>query len=443
MAGSPLPIENLPDQEICWALLERVAAGSQLKRAARLQELLFYIGKRSLKDGSGSVHEQQIGVEVFRRPKGYDTSADNIVRTNMSDLRKRIESYFESEGVDETLIMEIPRGSYIPVFRNRSPQPKIGVDRIPIQVTIAGDSAVMSAQVRRQAQNGRWTFPVRVTTGILMIALALGLLYYWTQYRDLYRSLYAWQYQPSVSALWTNFLNASPDTDVILADASFGLLQDLNKTSFPFDDYLDRSYINQLQGQHPSPEMQAILNRVVRWNMGSQDEFKLAQRILALDPLGKRIHLYNARDYMPDLTNRDNVILIGGRISNPWDDLFEARMNFTVKFDNDGSIAVVNRAPAEHEQSVYSQVNSVQYCVVAYLPNPGHNGNVLLIEGTGAEATEAAGNFLLSENQLANFKKTLHVDRFPYFEVLLKVSSVQGTPLTSTVEAYRAYPNLH
>lgn len=39
---------------------------------------------------------------------------------------------------------------------------------------------------------------------------------------------------------------------------------------------------------------------------------------------------------MPDLTNRDNVILIGGRISNPWDDLFEGHMNFTVKFDNDG-----------------------------------------------------------------------------------------------------------
>jgi len=87
-------------------------------------------------------------------------------------------------------------------------------------------------------------------------------------------------------------------------------------------------------------------------------------------------------------------------------------------------------------------VNSAQYCVVAYLPNPDRNGNVLLIEGTGAEATEAAGNFLLSENQLSSFKNTLHVDRFPYFEVLLKVSSVQGTPLTSTVEAYRAYPNL-
>ena len=109
MAGSPRQVDELPDYETCWALLERVAASPQLKRAARMQDLLFYIGKRSLKDGSETVHEQEIGVEVFRRPENYDTSVDNIVRTNVSDLRKRIESYFESEGKDETLVMEIPR----------------------------------------------------------------------------------------------------------------------------------------------------------------------------------------------------------------------------------------------------------------------------------------------------------------------------------------------
>jgi hypothetical protein len=68
---------------------------------------------------------------------------------------------------------------------------------------------------------------------------------------------------------------------------------------------------------------------------------------------------------------------------------------------------------------------------------------VLLIEGTGAEATEAAGDFLLSDDQLSAFKKLLRADKFPYFDVLLKVSSVPGTPLTATVEAYRSYPNLH
>jgi hypothetical protein len=441
MAGSPLLANELPDLQTCWALLERVAASPQLRRAARLQELLFYIGKRSLKDGSESVHEQQIGMEVFRRPKGYDTSADNIVRTNVSDLRKRIEAYFEADGGDETLVMEIPRGSYVPVFKYRVLEPAIPDNPSPFQVTSLGDPAAAPSRHLEAPRQESRAILVRVALGALFVLLAFGCLYFWIQYRALNRSLYAWQFEPSVSAFWTNFLNASPDTDVVLADASFGLIQDLNKETFPLDDYLDRSYINRIQGQHPSPEMQAILNRVVRWNMGSQDEFKLAQRIVALDPLGKRIHLYNARDYMPDLTNRDNVVLIGGRISNPWDDLFEGRMNFTVKFDNDGSIEVVNRAPATGEQSIYTQVNSAQYCVVAFLPNPDHNGNVLLIEGTGAEATEAAGNFLLSESQLSSFEKTLHVDKFPYFEVLLKVSSVQGTPLTSTVEAYRAYPN--
>jgi hypothetical protein len=75
-----------------------------------------------------------------------------------------------------------------------------------------------------------------------------------------------------------------------------------------------------------------------------------------------------------------------------------------------------------------------------YLPNPSSGGEVLLMEGTSAEATEAVGDFLLSEDQLSNFRNNLHVTRFPYFEALLKISAVRGTPLTVTIEAYRTYP---
>jgi hypothetical protein len=189
--------------------------------------------------------------------------------------------------------------------------------------------------------------------------------------------------------------------------------------------------------------MHAAVNRILAWNLGSPDEFMLARRILALDPLGKNIHLYNARYYMPDLLKRDSVILIGARKSNPWDELFESRTNFITQFDNNGLITVTNRSPAAGEQQTYTQTDSVEYCVVAYLPNPDDNGIVLLIEGTDAEATEAAGDFLLSEDQLYNFKKMLHVNKLPYFEVVLKVSSQRGTPLTATIEAYRAYPNKH
>ncbi len=443
MTGSTTSVKEPPATEVCWALLERVASSPQLRRATRLQALLFYLGKCSLKEGCEQIHEQRVGKDVFNRSEGYDTSVDNIVRTSVSELRKRIDAYFSTEGSAETLIMEIPRWSYIPVFRYR---------RIESGAVVTEPHIVSPAEARLQEASvhqshillsHRSLLVVAIVAGAVILLLAAGCLYFRSQYRSLDHALYPWRYKPAVADLWTHILSADPDTDVVVADASFGMLQDLEEKRFPFDQYLNRSYIAQLQAQNMSPQMHTVVNRIGVWNLGSQDEFKLALRFMALDPLGRNMHLYSARDYMPDFATRDNVILIGGSLSNPWDDLFEGRMNFVTTFASDGSIAVANRAPTGHELPIYRQTPSVEYCVVAYLPNPDHNGIVLLIEGTNAEATEAAGDFLLSEYQLSNFAKMLHVIQLPYFELLLKVSSVPGTPLSSSIEAYRAYPKMH
>src|SRR5579863_3488251 len=103
--------EEQPYSEVCWALLERIVASPQLRRATRLREFLQYVGQRSIKEGLEQIHEQEIGANVFGRPPDYDTSLDNIVRVNASELRKRIEDYFATDGAAETLVMEIPRGS--------------------------------------------------------------------------------------------------------------------------------------------------------------------------------------------------------------------------------------------------------------------------------------------------------------------------------------------
>lgn len=451
MAGSAVQVREVLDTEECWALLQRVAASSHLRRATRLQELLNYLGKRSLKDHCDSVHEQTVGVEVFGRRQGYDTSSDNIVRTSISELRKRIDAYFSAEGADEPLVVEIPRWNYVPVFRHRAVQ-SAGLPEFPVAaepLTLAAPEPHLETESVSSKPKSRTD--LRLVAGwAAAILLALLCLVLWSRsqsatarYETLHRSLYSWQYEPSVAQFWTSFLGAKPDTDIVVADASFGLLQDIDKKSFSFDDYLRRSYVNDLPSTHLSPDLRATLERIAAWNLGSPDEFMLARRILALDPLGQNIHVYSARNYMPALTKRDNVILIGGSISNPWDDLFEDRMNFTVKFQANDSIMVVNRAPAPGEKASYSQSDSVQYCVISYLPNPDHDGVVMLIEGTDAEATEAAGDFLLSDDQLSSFKRLMHTDKFPYFEVLLKVSSVPGTPLTASVEAFRTYPALH
>ena len=75
-----------------WELIERILNGRDFKRSMRLRELLQYIGKRSIHQGATNISEQEIGEAVFQRAGDYDTSLDNIVRVNVTELRKRLAS---------------------------------------------------------------------------------------------------------------------------------------------------------------------------------------------------------------------------------------------------------------------------------------------------------------------------------------------------------------
>ena len=100
-------------------LIERVASSRYVNRSARLRDLLVYLTTRVLEEDVVEIHEQEVGNKVFGRPANYDTSSDNIVRVHASMLRKRLEQYFAEEGANEPLTIEIPKGNYAPVFRER------------------------------------------------------------------------------------------------------------------------------------------------------------------------------------------------------------------------------------------------------------------------------------------------------------------------------------
>ena len=101
-------------------LLQRIAASDPFQKSKRLRDLLLFLGQRSLQDPYCTLREQEIGVEVFGRPPDYDTSHDTLVRVHVSQLRKKLQEYFLAEGRKEPLVIEIPKGSYVPVFRPRT-----------------------------------------------------------------------------------------------------------------------------------------------------------------------------------------------------------------------------------------------------------------------------------------------------------------------------------
>jgi hypothetical protein len=414
----------------CWKVMERAAASVQLKRAARAREFLFYVGSKSLKEGCTEIHEQEIGHAVFGRDPDYETSLDNIVRVSATDLRKRIDGYFANEGADEPLIFEIPRGSYTPVFRWRPEEdPRKAPDGVP-------ETAARPAPVPYYRQ-----LPFLIPA-VVSILLAAGCALLWRQNRALARPHNAWGGKPALAELWPRFLNSSRPTDVILADDSYDLVENIAGQSFSLNDYLNRSYMEKIEASHLSPDRKADLRLIIERSHGGIGDFNAAQRVWALDPVSPRLHLLFARDYSADLIKRDNVVLIGGQEANPWVTLFTTQLNFTILYNAAEDRSYVKNAnPRQGEQAIYPVIfrpdGIVGYGVVAYLPNPSHTADALIIAGTDSQTTDAAAEFVTSESRLQQLFKKFPSNELPYFEVLLKTSRLSGTPLTEQIVTYR------
>jgi hypothetical protein len=427
------------------ALIDRMAASAQFRRSARLRDFLLYVGGQSLKDGCPEIHESEIGAKVFGRPLAYDRSQDNIVRVNATELRKRIELYFASEGVHETLILEIPRGGYKPIFHRRAPELQSAQALSP-EIVQPRDAALHDAAPAPPARERR-SYRLHIIWATVCMVLAVACLLLFQQARAMRRLLYAWEGKPAVAALWGDFLRNHQQTDVVLPDASLSIGEEMTAYPVSLSEYISRRYTTETGSLPLSQDRRDDLANIYGHNLVAFGDFRAAQQIFALSPVGSSLHLTFSRFFQADSVKTDNLILIGGKKANPWIDLFDEQMNFSLDFDNVRGLGyIANRHPHPGEAASYTNSRYpngfVGYSVVAYMPNPSHTGQVIVLTGTDSDATGAAAEFLTSEEELGKFRKTLNAEHFPYFEVLLKTSRLNGTSFSSEILAYRTYPGL-
>lgn len=435
----------LPSIEERRALIERVAASEQFSRSTRLRDFLLYVGKQSLKEGCPEIHEQEIGARVFGRPTSYDRSADNIVRVNATELRKRVDSYFESNGAHEPLVFEIPRGAYRLVFRYRLPEPPEIVT--PAQNDPAERAATAPAAVTREVVRSSWSLK-RLLWPFVSVLLAAASLVLYMQNRALRKAVYPWDGQPALSVFWSGFLDSHRQTDLVLPDDSASVMEDIIHRPITLGDYMSREFVAQIQSSDLGADRKQDVSQILGHNLVTFGAVRAVQVMLGEIPATYPHYLTLARYFTADEIKRDNVILIGGKKAVPWDDLFDDQLNFIADYDYDHGMPIVrNRNPQSREQAVYTVTrtssNLTEYAVIAFLPNPSHAGNVIILAGTDSDATGAAAAFLGSESQMQNLMNTFGVKRFPYFEVLLKTSRLSGTFFDAELVAYRTYPNLH
>jgi tetratricopeptide (TPR) repeat protein len=99
--------------------LDRLGRSAAFESAPRLRALLVYLCTRETATLSRPPKETVVGVEFFGRSADYDPRKDPIVRVEAYRLRARLLDYYSQEGANEPLRLELPKGTYVPVFRDR------------------------------------------------------------------------------------------------------------------------------------------------------------------------------------------------------------------------------------------------------------------------------------------------------------------------------------
>jgi len=103
--------------QLIRAHLAAILASSVFAKADRISRFLRYVVEQSLERRGSQISEYSIGVEVYERPRTFDTRLDPIVRVEAGRLRSKLREYYEAEGMSSSIRIEVPKGSYSPVFK--------------------------------------------------------------------------------------------------------------------------------------------------------------------------------------------------------------------------------------------------------------------------------------------------------------------------------------
>jgi predicted ATPase len=109
------------------AQLHRLLASRTLANAPSLTRLLEHIANQTIEGHADQLKEYTLGVDVFQRGTSFDPHTDTIVRVSARRLRAKLEEYYRTEGLADTIVISLPKGRYVPEFQSRfSPSAQVG-----------------------------------------------------------------------------------------------------------------------------------------------------------------------------------------------------------------------------------------------------------------------------------------------------------------------------
>lgn len=405
--------------------LRHLFESSAFKGSRRSQQFLQHIVAMALAGQTDELKERSLGVALFGRVPTYDTGEDAVVRVTASDVRKRLHQFYaESES---PIRIELLAGSYTPEFRYRPA-------RVPEVTTVP----VEPPRAEPKSSHRWW----RVAFSALAVATMAISAWLWNSRR------HAESLSPTHLLPWSALLRDGRQLQLVVADPDVSAMQELTGAEISLPDYANRRYLAKPEALRGDLQKAFGLLRGVNVAVVDVGIALSVSRLAASS--SARLKINPARSLQLNaFRTDDDFILLGSYRSNPWGTLFQDQMDFDFVQDLDLNREVIrNKRPLKGELPRYIPTaggwdTGDAFAIIALVGNPNQSGRVLLVAGTNAEGTEAAGQLVTNVPELARTLRTHGIDpecSSCNFEILFRVRTMAGSPNTLDVVAAHRLP---
>ena len=405
--------------------LERILASSPFQNSRRYPALLRYVVEKALSGEGEDLKERTLGIEVFHRTADYDTNADPVVRFSAGEVRRRIAQFYQENGNDSLIEIGLPVGTYVPHFsriETTEGQSSAPLDQTPIPLVereaIAREqssAAIVSPLPQYSSRPGRpfsrTSFIFGILAGLLAVA-AFALI------GDFFLPNASWhRTKTPIMELWGPLLT-NPGTVLI----SVGRTRVEDKEPPEPPDATIEQHILRPEARISLAAVQAV-SQVAGFLQTQRKQF--------------RIHEAYSNS-LQDL-HRLPVVLVSG-YNNIWTMRLLKPLRF--HFEQSGSLHYIVDAqhPERRDWSVdfdtpYAQ-ETEDYAIIARFKDATTDGPVTVVAGIGSNGSQAAGEFIVSPDALAELARSApHRSLNQNFEAVLKVEVVGGNTGAATVVA--------
>lgn len=393
-----------------WVLIERIAESRHLKSSTRLRDFLFYVSECAIREAPEDATEQQIGIRVFHRNPGYNSSEDSIVRTHARLLRQKLAAYFAEEGIGEEIVVEIPKGHYLPVFHSKSEPASaeplsIEEKSLPVHASPSGNGAPR-----------RWAFFLLVLAAIL----AVSVLLLWQPWARPAVS------QSSVEKFWRPFFSDDPPL-VIFSNALF-----------TGDSKSGLRYAQPQERQNA-----ATTDNYVDTYTGIGELASVYTLTTLFDAHRSHFILKRSQLMTWDEAKTKNLIFIGSVAENLSLRVLESTTDFTM-MAQPGMAGLVNHHPKPGEPAIYSRPErplTKDYAILALLPGVQPGKRMLIFSGLTTFGTQAAVDYVCRPDSAAELLRQITGPKGEIrpFEAVLETTIGGGVPLQTRLVTVRVH----